>query len=173
MKRSGSAVFHFCAGLGTHMSVTMLRPPLRLGLVFFDSADQRALRAVVNWCASEQLPWIVVDERPYHALLLARGTRHEDPDDLAVMRLGADAESTARRIYGDAMPPMALRKPLQPMHVRIVLEMAAASLIPEHVEAHSPQTRPRARDTQITDADINAVRNAYRSLTRPGFDGWH
>lgn len=152
------------------MPIALLRPPLRLGLVFFDAADERALRAVVHWAASDQLPWVVVDERPFHALLLARGARSDDPDDLAVMRLSADAEATARRLYGDAMPPMALRKPLQPMHVRIVLEMAAASLIPEYVEAHSPHTRPRVRDTRTTDFDLEAVRSAYRTLTRPDFD---
>lgn len=125
------------------LTLPVLAPPLRLGLAFFNAEDERALRAIVNWAASAQLPWIVVDERPFHALLLARGPRRDDPEDLAVFRLSADAESAARRMHGDAMPPMALRKPLQPMHVRIVLEMAAASLIPDHIHALSPHTRPR------------------------------
>lgn len=41
------------------------------------------------------------------------------------------------------MPPIALRKPLRPSHLKIVLEMAAASLVPEHVAGLLPQTRPR------------------------------
>jgi hypothetical protein len=41
------------------------------------------------------------------------------------------------------MPPIALRKPLQPAHLKMVLEMGAASLIPEHIARHAPQTRPR------------------------------
>jgi hypothetical protein len=42
---------------------------------------------------------------------------------------------------------MALRKPLRPLEVRLVLEMAAASLVPEHVESVLPHTRPGgARD---------------------------
>ncbi|MCK7501980.1 MAG: hypothetical protein MZW92_77555 [Comamonadaceae bacterium] len=102
----------------------------------------RACMRCVNWLASEQLPWQVVDERPYHALLLARGARASDAQHLAVLRLSADAERYAIDRYGDAMPAMALRKPLQPMQLRVVLEMAAASLIPEHVAAASPQTRP-------------------------------
>lgn len=117
-------------------------PPLRLGLAFFDEADARAVHAIVNWLASEQLPWQVVDERPFHAMLLARGPRASDAQHLAVLRLTADAERYAVARYGDAMPAMALRKPLQPMQLRVVLEMAAASLIPEHVAATSPQTRP-------------------------------
>ena len=125
------------------LSLPVLEPPLRLGLVFFDEDDARALRAIVNWAASKQLPWVVADERPFHALLMAHGPRNSDPRDVAVFRLSADAHAAAARLHGDAMPPMALRKPLQPMHVRIVLEMAAASLIPDHVHNLSPHTRPR------------------------------
>lgn len=122
-----------------------LAPPLRLGLVFFDEADTRAVQAIVHWLASDQLPWRVVTEGPMHALLLARGPRAKDAQHLAVLRLTVDAEAAAIQRYGDAMPPMALRKPLQPMHLRIVLEMAAASLIPEHIAATSPHTRPFRR----------------------------
>jgi hypothetical protein len=118
-----------------------IAPPLRLGLAFFEPSDERAIHAIVRWLSSEQLPWQVVDERPFHALLLARGPRAGDAQHLAVLRLAADAERHAVARYGDAMPTMALRKPLQPMQLRIVLEMAAASLIPEHVAAASPQTR--------------------------------
>jgi hypothetical protein len=75
-------------------------------------------------------------------MLLARGPRASDAQHLAVLRLTADAERYAVARYGDAMPAMALRKPLQPMQLRVVLEMAAASLVPEHVAAVSPQTRP-------------------------------
>jgi hypothetical protein len=119
-----------------------IAPPLRLGLAFFDEADARAVHAIVNWLSCEQLPWQVVDERPFHAMLLARGPRASDAQHLAVLRLTADAERFAVARFGDAMPAMALRKPLQPMQLRVVLEMAAASLIPEHVAAVSPQTRP-------------------------------
>jgi hypothetical protein len=118
-----------------------LAPPLRLGLMFFDEADARAVKAIVNWVASERLPWRVVDEGPFHAMLFERGPRADDPQHLAVLRLAADAERLATRLYGDCMPPMALRKPLQLMHLRIVLEMAASSLIPEYVAHVSPQTQ--------------------------------
>lgn len=116
-------------------------PPLRLGLVFFDAAAVRALRLLVASLASEQLPWQVVEAPPYHALLLARGPRGADAQHLAVLRLGSEAERVAVARYGDAMPPVALRRPLQPLQLRLALEMAAASLIPEHVAALSPQTR--------------------------------
>jgi hypothetical protein len=124
-----------------------MRPPLRLGLVFFDDADARAIRAIVSWMSTERLPWIVVDERPVHAVLLACGTHRRDQDDTLQLRLAADAEFAARWAFGDAMPPITLRKPLQPAHLKLALEMAAASLIPEHVEAFSPHTRPRAPHT--------------------------
>lgn len=123
--------------------VTAITPPLRLGLVFFDAAEARALQTAVASLASEQLPWQVVGAPPYHALLLARGPRSDDAQDLAVLRLSSDAERVAVTRYGDALPPLALRKPLQPLQLRLVLEMAAASLIPEHVAAVSPQTRPQ------------------------------
>ena len=123
-------------------ATSVIAPPLRLGLAFFDEPDARAVHAIVNWLSCEQLPWQVVDERPFHALLLARGPRATDAQHLAVLRLTADAERMAIARYGDSMPAMALRKPLQPMQLRVVLEMAAASLIPEHVAAASPHTRP-------------------------------
>jgi len=140
----------------------VLEPPLRLGLAFFDAEDERALRAIVNWAASVQLPWMVCDVRPFHAMLLARGPRKDDPDDLAVFRLGADAEALARQVHGDAMPPMSLRKPLQPMHVRIVLEMAAASLIPEYIHNTAPHTRPRV----ATASQANSL--AFDASVHPG-----
>ena len=99
-------------------------------------------RELVRTIHSELLPWVVVDEPPFEAMLLGRGPRTADPDELAIMRLSIDAERFARRSYGDAMPPIALRKPLQPTHLKMVLEMGAASLIPEHIARLSPQTRP-------------------------------
>lgn len=159
------------------MTFPFLSPPLRLGLVFFDAGDERALRAIVDWAACSQLPWVVSDEGPYHALLLARGPRRHDAPDLAVFRLAAEAERTARYAHGDAMPPMALRKPLQPMHLRIVLEMAAASLIPEYIEAVSPQTRPRfatpvAAHVAAHAAELVAPTITPEPLLRPGIYNW-
>ena len=128
-----------------------IQPPLRLGLVFFDAADERAVRAIVTWLSSERLPWIVVDERPVHALLLGGSLRRGGDPHLAQLRLAADAEFASRWAYGDAMPALTLRKPLQPMHLKLGLEMAAASLIPEHVEALGPTTRPRAAPYRSTE----------------------
>lgn len=120
-----------------------IEPPLRLGLAFFSEEDERFVRALVVSMASDALPWVVVDDAPVHALLLARGTRRRDADNAAILLLAADAAAVATHYYGDAMPPIALRKPLRPSHLKIVLEMAAASLVPEHVASLSPRTRPR------------------------------
>ncbi|GIL05607.1 MAG: hypothetical protein L6Q72_15025 [Burkholderiaceae bacterium] len=125
------------------MRPSTIEPPLRLGLAFFSDEDERFVRALVVSMASEVLPWVVADEAPVHALLLARGLRRRDAEDAAILLLGADAAAEATRLYGDAMPPIALRKPLRPSHLKIVLEMAAASLVPEHVAGLLPQTRPR------------------------------
>lgn len=118
-------------------------PQLRLALIFFTEEDMAIARELVRVIHSELLPWIVVDHAPFEAMLLGRGPRAADVDELAIMRLSASAERFARRNYGDAMPPIALRKPLQPAHLKMVLEMGAASLIPEHIARLSPQTRPR------------------------------
>lgn len=118
-------------------------PQLRLALMFFSEEDVVIACELVRSMRSDLLPWVVVDQGPFEAMLLSRGPRAADPDELAIMRLSAEAERFARRTYGDAMPPIALRKPLHPMHLKMVLEMGAASLIPEHVAQHSPQTRPR------------------------------
>jgi len=126
------------------MKSATIEPPLRLGLAFFSDDDERFVRALVTSMASDVLPWVVADEAPVHALLLARGLRRRDADDAAILLLAADAAATATSLYGDAMPPIALRKPLRPSHLKIVLEMAAASLVPEHVAGLLPQTRQRA-----------------------------
>jgi len=118
-------------------------PQLRLALVFFSDEDAHVARELVRAMHAEILPWVVVDGPPFEAIMLARGPRAADPEELAIVRLSAWAERHARRAYGDAMPPIALRKPLQPAHLKMALEMAAASLIPEHIARLSPQTRPR------------------------------
>ncbi|HTT11149.1 MAG TPA: hypothetical protein VMG60_09690 [Burkholderiaceae bacterium] len=118
-------------------------PRLRLALIFFTEEDMVIARELVRTMHSELLPWVVVERPPFEAVLFGRGPRAADPDELAIMRLSSDAERFARRSYGDAMPPIAMRKPLQPAHLKMVLEMGAASLIPEHIARLSPQTRPR------------------------------
>jgi hypothetical protein len=118
-------------------------PQLRLGLVFFSDEDTYVARELVRAMHADVLPWAVVDEPPFEAILLSRGPRLADSEELAIIRLSAWSERYARRSYGDAMPPIALRKPLQPAHLKMALEMAAASLIPEHIARLTPQTRPR------------------------------
>jgi hypothetical protein len=125
-------------------------PQLRLGLVFFSEEDMFIAGELVRAMHSEILPWVVVESPPFEAVLLARGPRSADSDELAILRLASGAERFARRTYGDAMPPIALRKPLQPAHLKMVLEMAASSLIPEHIAQLSPQTRPRVNYARIT-----------------------
>jgi hypothetical protein len=140
------------------MTDPVIQPPLRLGLVFFHRYDEAIMRRLVKSFASGRSPWVVVDAPPIHALFLNCGTRSGDREDIALLRLAVDAERATRRRFGDALPQMALRKPLRPLEVRLVLEMAAASLVPEHVESVLPHTRPGgARDAGPTSRPMPGV----------------
>lgn len=95
----------------------------RLGLLFFEASDGVEVRRLVGALAAEGLAWRVVDDAPYDALLLARGTRLADPEHLAVLRLSSNAARAER-----AMPAITLRKPLNPANLRTALETASATL---------------------------------------------
>jgi hypothetical protein len=131
------------------MYVPAIQPPLRLGLIFFSRFDEDIIRRLVRSFASPRMPWIVAEEPPLHALFMGRGARLHDSPDIALLRLAVDAEAATRRRFGDALPQMALRKPLRPLEVRLVLEMAAASLVPEYVEGVLPNTRPATPYSEV------------------------
>lgn len=95
----------------------------RLGLIFFDHAEATSVRRHVAALQGEGLPWTVVEDAPYDALLLARGPRLADPEHVALLRLSADMA-----LEGSAMAPIALPRPLSPVHLRSALEAATASL---------------------------------------------
>ena len=116
-------------------------------MLFFDQPDSNIVREMVRRLASDLLPWTVVDGHPYDAVLLARGPRGKDPDDLALFRLSADAMRRLRRAGIDPMPTIALRHPLRMSHLKIVFEMATASLIPDHIERLMPHTQPLVAPT--------------------------
>ncbi|HUN94338.1 MAG TPA: hypothetical protein VMU33_19965 [Burkholderiaceae bacterium] len=110
--------------------------------MFFDAPDANIVREMVRRLASDLLPWTVVDSHPYDGLLLARGPRRADPPELALFRLGADAQRRLRRDRIDVMPTIALRRPLRMSHLKMVLDMATANLIPDHLERLMPHTQP-------------------------------
>jgi hypothetical protein len=126
---------------------TLRHPRLRLGLLFFEGPDANIVREMVRRLASDLLPWTVVDSHPYDAVLLARGPRRRDAPELALFRLGADAQRRLRRQRIDVMPTIALRHPLRMAHLKIVLDMATASLIPDHIERLMPHTQPLVTPT--------------------------
>lgn len=78
------------------MKSRTIEPPLRLGLAFFGEDDERFVRALVVSMASDALPWVVADEAPVHALLLARGLRRRDGEDAAILLLGTEAARKPR-----------------------------------------------------------------------------
>ena len=121
---------------------TLRHPRLRLGLLFFDAADAGIVREMVRRLSSDLLPWTVVDNHPYDAVLLSRGPRRADPAELALFRIGADAQRGLRRRRIDVMPTIALRHPIRMSHLKMVLDMATANLIPDHIERLMPHTQP-------------------------------
>lgn len=92
---------------------------LRLGLLFFEASDGADIRRLIAALREEGAAWSVVDDAPYDALLLARGSRLADPEHLAVLRISSAAARTER-----AMPPIMLRKPIEPANLRSALETA-------------------------------------------------
>lgn len=102
---------------------------LRLGLLFFDEKDTSALRASVAALRPEHAAWTVADEAPYDALLLARGTRTGDAEDVAVLRLSAAAEAKFSGAARGVVPsPIALPKPFDVGRLREALEQLARRL---------------------------------------------
>jgi hypothetical protein len=95
----------------------------RLGLLFFDAPDGAELHRLVESLRADGSAWNVVDDAPYDALLLARGTRLADPEHLAVLQVSAAAAGTEH-----PPPPIMLRKPLDRAGLRRALETAMATL---------------------------------------------
>jgi hypothetical protein len=96
---------------------------LRLGLLFFDAPDGAEVRRFVAALREDGLAWHEVDDAPYDALLLARGTRLADPEHLAVLQVSAAAAGTDH-----PPPPITLRKPLDAANLRRALETALSTL---------------------------------------------
>jgi hypothetical protein len=132
---------------------TVRFPRLRLGLLFFEPSEANVVREMVRRVSSELVPWTIVDVAPYDALLLARGPRRADPENVSLFRLSARAVRKARRPSAERMPTIALRRPLRMQHLKIVLEMATAELLPDHVERLMPHTRPFQHSVLKTGSD--------------------
>lgn len=101
---------------------------LRLGLSGFSSQDAAEIAAMVQSLWTPQAPWSVSVESPVDALLLARGTRADDPDHTAVLRVNLSSRPVDPRDAERRLEPIVLRKPIRNAALRIALESALARI---------------------------------------------
>jgi hypothetical protein len=97
---------------------------LQIGLVGFTADEERELRVMLARMYSPQMPWVAADALPYHALLLARGSRAGDPEHMAVLRVSLPQPNDGER----RLEPLMLRKPIREAALKLALEAAAARL---------------------------------------------
>lgn len=101
----------------------------RLGLAGFSDAQARGLTSAVARLDDVAAHWRIVEDLPFDALLLARGSRPGDPDDTAVLRVLAappappDEPETDRR-----RSPLLLRRPIADDALRAALRAARERL---------------------------------------------
>lgn len=108
------------------MTPTPRRNTLRLTLAGFGDFESSDIALMVRTVADAQLPWTVVYSPPYDAVLLARGTRDSDADNVAVLRVASefarDGHSERRLL------PLLLPRPIQERTLRLALEAAQSRL---------------------------------------------
>lgn len=100
---------------------------LRLTLAGFSEDEASEIALMVRVVADPLAPWEVVGSPPYDALLLARGTRLEDAENVAVLRVASEVGgplSTPER----RQLPLLLPRPIQERTLRLALDAALARL---------------------------------------------
>ncbi len=110
------------------MSNASFHRNLRLGLSGFSPQDAGEISTMVQSLWTPHLPWVVSDETPVDGLLLARGTRADDPDHSAVLRVNLSSKPLTRRDAERRLEPIVLRKPIRSAALRIALETAFARI---------------------------------------------
>lgn len=102
---------------------------LRLGLMGFpDRESEDEVAQMVRGVWTPQAPWIVSNEAPVDALLLWRGTRVDDPEDSAVLRVNLHRSGHSRRDSDRRLEPLFLRRPLRQPALRVALDAAFARI---------------------------------------------
>lgn len=97
---------------------------LRIGLIGFSAEEEHELRLTLGRLRTPQAVWIVADALPYHALLLARGTRVDDPEHMAVLRVNLPQPPASER----RIEPLWLRKPIREAVLKVALDVAVTRL---------------------------------------------
>lgn len=110
------------------MSDASFHRNLRLGLSGFASQDAGEIAAMVQSLWTPKVPWVVSAETPVDGLLLARGTRPDDPEHSAVLRLNLSSKPLNRRDAERRLEPIVLRKPIRSAALRVALEAGFARI---------------------------------------------
>ncbi len=110
------------------MSDAPFHRALRLGLLGFPERDAEELTQMVRAIWTPRAPWIVSNEAPVDALLLWRGTRVDDPEDAAVLRVNLHRSGPSRKDADRRLDPLFLRRPLRQPALRVALDAAFARI---------------------------------------------
>ena len=110
------------------MKETPFHRALRLGLHGFADDESEEVANMVRGIWTPQAPWIVSNEAPVDALLLWRGTRVDDPDDSAVLRVNLHRSGPSRRDSERRLEPLFVRRPLRQSALRVALDAAFARI---------------------------------------------
>ncbi|HRK57624.1 MAG TPA: hypothetical protein PLQ67_08900 [Burkholderiaceae bacterium] len=111
------------------VTASAARKTLRLALAGFGEFEANDIAIMVRAIADATLPWQVVYAPPYDALLLARGTRDADADDVAVLRVASEFTQRVGEGCSDRRQlPLLLPRPLYERSLRLALEAALARL---------------------------------------------
>lgn len=94
----------------------------RLGLAGLNETQTNDLMAALARLPDVAACWRVVEDLPFDALLLARGSRASDPDDMAVLRLLTAAPAPSGDPEADRRASvLQLRKPVADAALQAVL----------------------------------------------------
>lgn len=94
----------------------------------FPEFEAEELVQMVREVWTPQAPWMVSNEAPVDALLLYRGTRADDPNDAAVLRVNLNRSGTAKRDAERRLDPLFVRRPIRLVALRVALDAAFARI---------------------------------------------
>ncbi len=110
------------------MSEVSFHRNLRLGLVGFPEQDAHEIAAMVKALWTPKAPWVISAEMPVDGVLLARGTRPDDPDHSAVLRVNLSRKPVNSRDAERRLEPLMVRKPIRTAALRIALEAGVSRI---------------------------------------------
>ena len=108
------------------MSGAARRNLLRLTLAGFRDEEADEIALMVRVVADADAPWVVVGTPPYDAVLLARGTREGDAENVSVLRIASEVSEGRGDVPRQL--PLLLPRPILERTLRLALEAAIARL---------------------------------------------